>query len=383
MAQKRNPISLRLQTRLKGKEKRFASCWYTDYFYPQLFGSELRKRLYYGHLLEFGGSWGGFSESTLPESCISIQSSYRRSCILCIILDRRREDFQTSAFFQPRNKSMISSKMSTLLSVNQNVGSINTSAHHSIDTHDDQKQVFGADDDRTHNNVFSPHKALRTNSIRPRIAKHIANVLAHSQGLKQGITLFAQGLYPEKIDQALRVYENNYRRPVSAFTYTQNIDDYAYDKVEISPCISAVESFVQPPLKNKLFVSTSAGASNSAIPYSSEFASLHLLKAVSMCQNVEFCLYSIALLYKRRYSFTRIKEYILSRLANSEIVCGARIISNGRLGGRSKSAMRAKKQCAYFGKTPISMFSSRLAFAQTDVNTSFGKIGIKLWICYK
>lgn len=108
-----------------------------------------------------------------------------------------------------------------------------------------------------------------------------------------------------------------------------------------------------------------------------------LIRGISFSQNVEFCLYSVKWLYKKRFSFLQIKEALFRMLATNQSVRGARLTCSGRQGGRSKSAMRAKKQSALWGQTALSLFSSRLAFASTNVDTSFGKTGIKLWICYK
>ena len=94
MAQKRNPVSLRLQTRLKGREKRFASCWFTDSFLSQVYSNDLVKRWYLGNLLQKGGSWyGPVSESRLAETCVSIQFLYRRCYLWSTILDRRKEEY--------------------------------------------------------------------------------------------------------------------------------------------------------------------------------------------------------------------------------------------------------------------------------------------------
>lgn len=97
MAQKRNPVSLRLQTRLKGFEKRFASCWFTDLYFSQVCTNDLFWRLYCVYLLQKGGSWSGeVSESRMPESCISLQFLYRRCYIISAVLDKRKEEYTIS-----------------------------------------------------------------------------------------------------------------------------------------------------------------------------------------------------------------------------------------------------------------------------------------------
>ena len=382
MAQKRNPISLRLQTRLKGKEKRFALSWYTDHFFPELFAQNVRTRLYVGDLLNFGGSW--VATGSLPET-VSTNLFYRRSCVISVVLDRRSEEYQTNAFLQSKSRTP-SSKVYSLPSVNEsqivplfNPLTCRTFVGENKESVSQPVFDLGGVQKRFCVKVVSkgePHISL----------EHSAK--KRSNGGTQSFALRREVDYPSCFK--VRYQKLFYDRCSSLCNpfFTNSIQNRCFvDKKEEYTkhvSISIIESFLrtyqtlytpakrftQPSPDKKRFISN-------------HFTSVHLVKAVSIPQNVEFCLYSIALLCRKRYAFQRIKEYLFSRLQANQMVCGARLLCSGRMGGRSKSAMRAQKQSAYFGKTPISIFSSRLAFASTDVDTSFGKVGIKLWICYK
>ena len=78
MSQKTNPISLRLQN----SNKHFESCWYSDFFYNQVLGDEIKLGIYIKGLLYQAGR-----SKTLP----SIQSQYKRYSTLLFLLDQRAE----------------------------------------------------------------------------------------------------------------------------------------------------------------------------------------------------------------------------------------------------------------------------------------------------
>ena len=87
MGQKANPISLRLKT----TNKTFASCWYSDFHYPNLIAQELKTREYLSKL---------FAQIRYPTPCLSISFLPKRTKTLLIYLNpfqsRRRgcERFQ-------------------------------------------------------------------------------------------------------------------------------------------------------------------------------------------------------------------------------------------------------------------------------------------------
>jgi hypothetical protein len=106
------------------------------------------------------------------------------------------------------------------------------------------------------------------------------------------------------------------------------------------------------------------------------------IRAISPFQSAGFLVESIAYLLQRKNSFRQIKDDIFRELDQYQLIKGARLSCAGRLGGRSKKAQKAKTQSAQWGETSLTVFSSRLAFASKGVNTTYGKVGVKLWLCY-
>ena len=446
MAQKRNPVSLRLQTRLQGYEKHFASCWFTDSFFSQVYANDLVKRLYLGHLLQKGGGWyGEISDSRVPETCISIQFLYRKCSVLCVVLDKRKEEYLLStststkqSFVKPRREDV------TLLSQAERKSSRLKGTR--------QAQ---ADDKPLAVNGKDACSLLQSNTREKSLLRNRDDLFHLCGGIYT--SLFSQRLFAQNAQENVLadkiVYQSiansfgslvaKHRHPILFDKWKDLLHkraSYNYDVAPHSPYLSAIESicdlarsgngidkgstrakhslarlcqakldiglcesYPEQPfsvgangVSDYLFdavagtnadlekeIAKHSFASGLPLKLSPYWTSLSLIRGVSACQSVEFCLYSVLFLCKKRFSFLKIKELVFKMLASNSAVRGARLVCSGRQGGRSKSAMRAKKQSALWGETALSLFSSRLAFASTNVDTSFGQIGIKLWICYK
>ena len=109
---------------------------------------------------------------------------------------------------------------------------------------------------------------------------------------------------------------------------------------------------------------------------------LHLYKSVDEAQAANFMSDEIAYYLERRVPFRRIKQLLLRELKTCYIE-GVRVICSGRVGGRSKKAQRARGEGLQWGHTSSHVFSSKLSFSSRSALTPFGKVGIKVWICYK
>lgn len=99
-------------------------------------------------------------------------------------------------------------------------------------------------------------------------------------------------------------------------------------------------------------------------------------------QSAGFLADEIVYFLERRVPFRRIKNKILKQLAKNSNIRGVRITCSGRVGGKSKKAQRAKTECVKLGQTSLHVFSSQIDFAVRTAQTSFGSVGIKVWICY-
>jgi ribosomal protein S3 len=109
---------------------------------------------------------------------------------------------------------------------------------------------------------------------------------------------------------------------------------------------------------------------------------LYLYKSVREEQTAQFLSGEIAFYLERRVPFRRLKQFLIRDLQNSQIE-GVRVRCSGRVGGRSKKAQRAKEEGFQWGQTSSHVFSSRLSFNSRSALTPLGKVGIKVWVCFK
>ncbi len=95
-----------------------------------------------------------------------------------------------------------------------------------------------------------------------------------------------------------------------------------------------------------------------------------------------FIVEQIVYFLEKRVPFSRIKQQ-MSRELNLESMKGIRVTYSGRLGGRSKKAQRSRQKTFQWGQTSSHVFKSKLSFASKHALTIFGKIGLKVWVCYR
>lgn len=69
-------------------------------------------------------------------------------------------------------------------------------------------------------------------------------------------------------------------------------------------------------------------------------------------------------------------------MKGNPLVKGVRIACSGRVASRSKKAQKARRESIQWGETSLNVFSESVYFAGKSAQTTFGKIGVKVWICY-
>ena len=109
---------------------------------------------------------------------------------------------------------------------------------------------------------------------------------------------------------------------------------------------------------------------------------LQPFKVKSDWQHANFLADEIVYLLEKRIPFRRLKGKILKQISQISVIRGIRITCSGRVGGKSKKAQRAKIECLKYGQTSLQVFSSKIDFAVKTAFTSFGSVGVKIWICY-
>ena len=99
-------------------------------------------------------------------------------------------------------------------------------------------------------------------------------------------------------------------------------------------------------------------------------------------QNALFLATQICASLQERVPFRRIKHQLIQEMSKNPIIKGVRINCSGRVAARSKKAQKAKTESIQWGETSLQVFSELVHFASKSASTVFGKIGVKVWICY-
>lgn len=99
-------------------------------------------------------------------------------------------------------------------------------------------------------------------------------------------------------------------------------------------------------------------------------------------QHANYLADEIVYFLEKRIPFRRLKNKILKQLSKISTIRGVRITCSGRVGGKSKKAQRSKTECIKYGQTSLQVFSSKIDFSVKTAFTSFGSVGVKVWVCY-
>ena len=112
-------------------------------------------------------------------------------------------------------------------------------------------------------------------------------------------------------------------------------------------------------------------------------STLHFILCPSVHQNPLFLASQLCSSLEARKPFRRLKDKIIRDISANENIKGVRITCSGRVAARSKKAQKARTESIQWGQTSLNVFSDLVNFASKSALTPFGKIGVKVWICYK
>jgi ribosomal protein S3 len=71
---------------------------------------------------------------------------------------------------------------------------------------------------------------------------------------------------------------------------------------------------------------------------------------------------------------------IIKAYNNKCPILGLRVIMSGRLGRKKKGMAQQIRRSV--GKVPLSTLSARIDYCQEVIPSSYGTIGLKVWVCY-
>lgn len=137
---------------------------------------------------------------------------------------------------------------------------------------------------------------------------------------------------------------------------------------------------VNPPYKHHIESMIYSNILDAKMPINIQF-----FKTNNIFQNASFLIDEIIYYLEKKVPFFKLKNAILKKLTQQKLlpIKGIRVMCSGRVGGKSKKAQKAKIQNFKYGETSLHVFSSKIDFIAKNAFTSFGTLGIKVWICYQ
>lgn len=324
MGQKVNPLSLRFPSSIKN----YTDCWYSDRYYTHIFLQKLKMNSYFQGILK---------QKDMPEGQVSLMASSNSYRYLISFLNPT--DSRAYKLSRYKLKPGRQKKTYSLLDSAKRIGA-------------ECNQLF----EKQFNCLLS--REFKQGGLIPK------EILLSNQPLSLSIALrnaCLAGLQDSKIAQLLPFYTSKLQmKSVGA-------------------------------LSGQSYKRTS-GISNSlaevATTYQQSPGSVSLWSSNWESQHADFLAQEITEALVRRVPFRTIKMQILKEIEENcknqwGAVRGLRVTCSGRGGSRSKKAQRAQTLRFHWGQTSLHTFSEKIGFSRRAALTSFGKTGVKVWICYK
>jgi len=404
MGQKINPISLRLHY----TNRHFDSCWYSKYFYKNLLTRDVFLHQYFTNFLKL---------LKLPAGRYSIQHLQKKTQVynfLCYpkftrewrsrVFGLKKKQNSLKKFFKKQTEIRKTAKKITKL--NSFYTSLNQLALHKI-----QKKITSFQNFKlwstvkkqttnfhihwnklqkipcSKNKCFAPLSSLQKHqNLNP---NHSFKIFPDSNWIfLQNLFVYKTLKTNLKVNFLEKKTQNSLVADVCSLLVPTNasklLNFEIHEKLTTSknsqalvPRAKAVtDSFKVLNLKYKNYLESCL----------SRFFQLEMdlnpFKIKHDWQNAQCLADEIIYFLERRIPFRRLKGKILRELMKIPEIRGVRIVCSGRVGGKSKKAQRSKTECIKFGQTSLQVFSSKIDFSSKTAFTSFGCVGVKVWICY-
>jgi hypothetical protein len=390
MGQKSNPTSLRLEK----SNKHFTSCWYSDLSYTLLLGKEFRANAYLRAV---------FEQFRYPAPLLLSQNLYKGWRGYLLFLNPLRSRNERSRFFHLERFQMpkahhISAQEGAALKEEESLPTPQPpSPFHLSD-----QGILSC------NSLFLPKGVVKEGGeeffLQERREKELHSLLLNSSLQRMGnrrLPFFAElvkldtlslsrwGVHGQKqplpgyppISSLMEGFDENSSKSVSSPSRT-------HPRIQQSggEGVSDLEAVLRFSELAQVLQSKGRARSRGDVEKGSRMmgygVELQTIRAIWEGQNADLLAEEVLYYLGRRIPFRRIKYQIVREMERDPAVKGVRINCSGRLGGRSKKAQKAKTESIQWGQTSLHVFSSKLSFSSRNGVTPFGKVGIKVWICY-
>lgn len=403
MGQKINPVSLRLQY----TNRNFDNCWYTHYFYRKLINKDIFLQDYLNNFLKL---------LKLPTGRYSIHHFHKKTQIFNFFCDSKStREWRTKLFGLEKKKNSLK-KNRYFFKTSRNFKKRKKKATqfsfffrtlNQLTLHKIQKKIVSFQNFQLWSTLqktnFPSDYSMRKLSFFTLPGNFVNDLETsrfllkkHTQNSFQNFTKFVilkKKSQPRLQNSSfLQIQEN------SDLAFLQNLFVYKILKSYLSYVKhKEINSFIKynsDSLLNRILKSTEEKKFNNLeYKYKNYLQSklstfynfqvdLLFFKVKNDWQYASYLADEIVFFLEKRIPFRRLKKRILGQLSQISSIRGVRISCSGRVGGKSKKAQRAKTECIKYGQTSLQVFSSKIDFSMKTAFTSFGSVGIKVWICY-
>lgn len=225
--------------------------------------------------------------------------------------------------------------------------------------------------------MFNPNESRATKSVRYRVRQH-----TNKSGAYLSHSVATSTMSQQKLLKTISLDTKSVIKHTVKTVLTKTIEESGFVSKYIKSTIGVPKNTIKfnkqgaSPLTN--IVTNYTGIPSTVTLWSSTWESQH----------ADFVAQEIALALMRRVPFRAIKMQLLKELEENyknqwASVRGVRIMCSGRGNRKSKKAQRAQTIGFHWGQTSLHVFSEKVGFAKRSAFTSFGKVGVKVWICYK
>ena len=357
MAQKTNPISLRLRI-----NRRFDSFWYSSFFYSDLFGRDLKVRKHFQKLFRQS------KKRSLARVGYTGNAKEQKVFLYWARPSKAERKNKPSFWRRRRNLQKAQIQSSTYSFPTQGNPILQPSSLDKLNNPELKKKarllrLFG---------IF-----FSSTLIDPRSKKEIYTKILEI--LSQQNSLSPKGFSDTDLQNAFKeakrikfqnqLTERNSRNRNKNKSNLKKIHSEGDLKTLRENLVrsihSSFENKIEKNLRQNFKIQSSVVPSILKTPYLSAEGITELIKAE----------------LKKRVFFKRIfgsiKQETQSLLKGGHIK-GIRILISGRLGRQEK----AKKASLYIGRTSLNTFNQKIDYSSSSALTRYGQIGIKVWISF-
>lgn len=411
MGQKTNPTVLRLEK----TNQHFKACWYSQYYYSDQLHNNFKIRDYIGKI---------FQKINRCQPLIYIKNCHQSNQILCLFLKKRVRRYRR---FKSATKSRVhilaTKKWSTfcgaaLKKTSQDISKTTHPetispqtlirdfstqlSHRTLGAYDhtglQPLRRGGLDDHNISHKKWQSHGMTDMKSTfsganpgqDPTHRLKLSTLLCgafHKQSSLLQQTKKGRPFQVSKIKHKARIENtinySNFSLTAETFYLRTPVPDAAQSGW---PTIPNSHAHSQGNAPSKVLTVESTSCKTKAAPLACQISQkktrLYPIKVSKVTQNCDFIAEKIIGDLKRRVPYNRLRRQILRDVCKNKCVKGIRVTLSGRVKSQSKKAQKARTNTFHWGQTELHVFSSLVQFTSVYCITPFGKIGIKVWVCY-